>query len=65
MEEAHKDLTPLAFLGPTEIMDTNEYEDADEELLDETAITGDEATEEMPETEATEEMPETEPEEVD
>ncbi len=34
METAHKDLTPLAFLGPTEIMDTNEYELTDEELLD-------------------------------
>ena len=51
MEEAHKDLTPLAFLEPTEIMDTNEYEAADEELLDDPAITGDEVPEEMPEIE--------------
>ena len=32
MEKAHQDLTPLAFLGSTEIMDTNEYEDMDELL---------------------------------
>ena len=42
MEDVHTGLTPLAFLGPTEIMDTNEYETM-EEVFDES----DEIIEEM------------------
>ncbi len=34
MEHAHEGLTPLAFLDPTEIMDTNEYEVTEESLFD-------------------------------
>ncbi|MCR5098553.1 MAG: transglycosylase domain-containing protein, partial [Lachnospiraceae bacterium] len=58
MEKAHEELTPLAFLGPTEIMDTNEYEDTEEQLLEDAGEMPPEAEAEPVEEEPVEEVPE-------